>query len=399
MTKKYLVGPFLCTLSCWIVGNGTICLLPLYAIQRGASESGSGLFLAFAFGCLAIGTFAPGLLPKHFARRRLLLVAAGVVQVAALLLTSQTKSLVGLAAGCGAMYFLGGVVFTQATVLTGQAAPEKERGAAMGILGMSNGLGSVIGGLGAGWLADRAGFVGLWEVCSAVCLLVILGGLISVEEVQSGKALPAVGIRPASIFGTALVLMVAANLMLSVANAVANLGRSLSMVHRGFSMLTINLTMALCGAAGLILSFALGWLSDRIGRRRVLLCSYLVTAVAMIVLGLSRDLWHFYLAIGLTSTVSVCMAVGPAYVIDVVPGDSAAMGVSLFQAAFWAGNIAGPIALGFAFERFGMEAPILASVFFPLGGMVLLLLVRSGPKRVTRSERGPTLPVREAHMR
>ena len=95
----------------------------------------------------------------------------------------------------------------------------------------------------------------------------------------------------------------------------------------------------------------------------------------------SSQLWHFYLAIGMTSAIAVCMAVGPAYVMDVVPRASAALGVSLFQAAFWAGNIAGPVALGFAFERFGTAAPILASVLFPIAGVVLLMLIR-GPREV-----------------
>jgi len=387
MRRTYLVGPFLSTLSCWIVGNGTISLLPLYAMQRGASQAGSGVFLSFAFVCLALGTFAPGLLPKGFARRRLLVVAAGLLLMIAVLLTSHTRTLFGMAAGCGAMYFLAGIVFTQATMLTGQAAPEKERGAAMGILGMSNGVGSIIGGLGAGWLADHAGFVGLWEACGAVCLLVVVGALVSVEKAPPEQVTRAGSTRPSAALGLPLILIVASYFMLSVTNAVANLGRSLSMGHLGFSMFTINLTQVLSGGVTLVLSFGLGWLSDRIGRRPVLLASYFLTGAAMITLGLSSQLWHFCVAFGLTSAVAVCMAIGPAYVLDVVPRESAALGVSLFQAAFWAGNIAGPVTLGFAFERFGTEPPILASVLFPLGGVVLLMLIR-GPRGMPATPRG-----------
>ena len=67
MKRQYLVGPFVCTFITWTYGNGTVPLLPLYAVDRGASPAGTGLFLAFLFLCLALGTAAAGLLPKRFA--------------------------------------------------------------------------------------------------------------------------------------------------------------------------------------------------------------------------------------------------------------------------------------------------------------------------------------------
>ncbi len=66
MRRKYLVGPCLCAFACWTFGNGTVLLLPLYAIERGASQASSGLFLAFAFLCLALGNMTPAALPKDF---------------------------------------------------------------------------------------------------------------------------------------------------------------------------------------------------------------------------------------------------------------------------------------------------------------------------------------------
>ncbi|OHD74416.1 MAG: hypothetical protein A2177_12690 [Spirochaetes bacterium RBG_13_68_11] len=34
MQRKYLVGSFVCTFSCWTYGNGTLPLLPLSADQQ-----------------------------------------------------------------------------------------------------------------------------------------------------------------------------------------------------------------------------------------------------------------------------------------------------------------------------------------------------------------------------
>jgi len=69
MRRMYLVGPILCSLACWTFGNGIAPLLPLCAIERGASRASSGLFFAFSFLCLALGTFAAGILPKTAAPR------------------------------------------------------------------------------------------------------------------------------------------------------------------------------------------------------------------------------------------------------------------------------------------------------------------------------------------
>ena len=172
MGKKYLVGPFLCAFAAWTVGNGTVALLPLYAIERGASAAGSGLFLAFAFGCLALGTFAPGLLSKRFAHRRMLAgrkrhpVGAPVPvdqpdHYPAGLSRPPAEPPISLPGSCSA----------RQRSLPGLAAPEQERGTAFGILGMTNGLGALVGGLGAGWLADRFGFAGVfWEAAAvAAC--------------------------------------------------------------------------------------------------------------------------------------------------------------------------------------------------------------------------------------
>jgi MFS family permease len=396
MGKKYLVGPFLCTLAGWIVGNGTIALLPLYAIERGASAAGSGLMLAFAFGCLALGTFAPGLLPKHFAHRRTLLVTSGILWVLLCLLISRTTTLLPFAGGCGGFYFLGGVTFSQATVLTGLGAPEKERGTAFGILGMTNGLGSLIGGFGVGWLAYRFGFPGVFQGAAAVSLLCVAGGLLSIDVRADRTSSPTdpeavdvakknvprhdglrsvVSEEPAGAFGVGLLLLLAANLLLSLTNSTTNLGRSLMMDQHGFSKLTINLTQSVSGAVGLCISLVVGWLSDRVGRRSVMVGAFLLTGAGLLILRFSQQLWHFYLFSSLTAFISVAMAVGPAYLMDVVPREGTARGVSLFQAVFWAGNIAGMVILGLAFEH-GNAAPILASSLLPLAGIVFLLLIK-----------------------
>lgn len=399
MGKAYLVGPFLCSFATWTVGNGTVALLPLYAIDRGASQSGSGLFLAFAFACLALGTFAPGLLPKNFSHRRALLAACGILQILISLLASRTTTLLPFVAISGGLYFTGGILLSQTAVLTGLAAPEQERGTAFGILGMTNGLGSLVGGFGAGWLADRFGFSALFEGAAVVCLLMVAGALLSIEspvkptgsgagqgrQDAGGRASKRVHLMAA--IGAGLLLLLVSNLFLSVANSAMNIGRSLVMNQHSFSKLAINLTQSMSGAVGLVFAFALGWLSDKVSRRWLLVISYLLVGAGLLVLGLSQKLWHFYVFGGLTAFLAVAGAVGPAYLMDVVAREDAARGVSFFQAIFWVGNIGGFLALGLAFQRLGVVTPILVSALFPVAGAVFLVLIRK--RRAEGNERAP----------
>jgi len=37
MQRKYLIGPLLCYIAVWTYGNGILPLLPLYAMEHGAS--------------------------------------------------------------------------------------------------------------------------------------------------------------------------------------------------------------------------------------------------------------------------------------------------------------------------------------------------------------------------
>jgi len=144
----------------------------------------------------------------------------------------------------------------------------------------------------------------------------------------------------------------------------------------GFSKSAITLTASIQGLVALCFPLFLGWLSDRIGRRWILIATYLVTSASLVLLAFSRTAWQFYVFAGLSSFISIPFAVGPAYVMDIVPRESAARGVSLFQSMFWAGNIVGMAAGGLAFNKLGTSAPLLFSSLFPIAGVILLLLIR-----------------------
>ena len=115
-------------------------------------------------------------------QRRLLFTAIGIAEIVLIWLGGRAADVLQLAAVTGVSWFLAGALLSQTAVLVGLAAEPEDRGIAFGILGMTNGLGTLIGGLGVGYIADRFGYRGAFDGLAVFCLLIVVGGLISIES-------------------------------------------------------------------------------------------------------------------------------------------------------------------------------------------------------------------------
>jgi MFS family permease len=377
MSKKYLLGPFIICLAPWICGNGMLPLLPLYAIDRGGSQASSGLFLAFAFLCLALGNMAPAMLPRAFHHRRQLLIACGIPFSVLTWLSGRVTDVLQLAVVTGVLWFSAGVLFSQTSTLIGLAAPEKERGTAFGILGMTNGLGMLVGGLAVGYIADRFGYRGAFSALAPLGILIIIGGILCIEPRVS--ALPEEAPKPVTSgrpIGGLLTLLFLAQLLFAVTSGPGNLGRSFSMNAAKFSRSAITLTAALQGLVSLALPLGMGWLSDRFGRRWILIASCAATSAGLVLLAFSRSLWQFFVFAVLFAFFGVPQGIGPSLVVDLDPATNVGRRVSLYGSMFWIGSIAGMASAGYAIERMGVINPILLSCLLPVTAAILLLFVR-----------------------
>ena len=279
MRRKYLVGPFIILLAAWTYGAGIVPLLPLYASDLGASKTLSGLSLAFCFACITVGNALPALLPRTFRHRRLLLIACGIPFVVLIGLCGCLTTVIQLTLVTGMAWLLGGVLFSQTATLVGLAAPQRERGTAFGILAVPQSIGTVISGALLGVVVDRLGYKAMFVGLGVFCTLTILGGLLCVEPGASPPAEasnePATNRRP---IGGLLILLFVAQLLIAVTNGPASLGRPLIMNDAGFSRTAITLTGSVGGLISLGLPLFLGWLSDRLGRRWILVASCIPTA-------------------------------------------------------------------------------------------------------------------------
>ena len=167
----------------------------------------------------------------------------------------------------------------------------------------------------------------------------------------------------------------------------------------GASPLTIGLLFASFSVSQLIASPILGHLSDRWGRRPVLILSLLGTAVSFAMLAVAQSLVMLFAARIVDGLSGGNITTARAYIADITPEAERPRAFGLLGAAFGLGFIVGP-ALGGAFSTISYAAPIWAAAAITLVAMALAWIWL--PETVHRSEAGGVSPwraVRELSQR
>jgi DHA1 family tetracycline resistance protein-like MFS transporter len=112
--------------------------------------------------------------------------------------------------------------------------------------------------------------------------------------------------------------------------------------HFHASPLTVTLLMAIYSLMQFFSAPLWGRLSDRIGRKPVLMASILGIALSYVWLGFAATLWQLFAARALAGVMAGNIAAAQAYIADVTPPEKRAHGMGLIGAAFGLGFIFGP---------------------------------------------------------
>ena len=124
----------------------------------------------------------------------------------------------------------------------------------------------------------------------------------------------------------------------------------------GASAFTATALVATFSAAQLVFSPVWGRVSDRVGRKPVLVLSLVGTAVGSLITGLAGSLWVLFLGRLLDGVSGASVSVAQAAVADVAPPEQRAKLLGLLGAAFGLGFVAGP-AIGGLAALGGPEVP------------------------------------------
>jgi multidrug resistance protein len=127
-----------------------------------------------------------------------------------------------------------------------------------------------------------------------------------------------------------------------------------------------------------------GRISDRIGRRPVIIIGLFTSAVAFTIFGMADKLWLLFASRMLAGLATANISTAQAYVADITPPKERAGRMGLVGAAFNLGFIVGFPIGGMLSSAFGNQAPVLfaAAISLVNGLAALVILPESYPKDV-----------------
>ncbi|HEY0764438.1 MAG TPA: MFS transporter [Pyrinomonadaceae bacterium] len=134
---------------------------------------------------------------------------------------------------------------------------------------------------------------------------------------------------------------------------------------------TVGLLFASYSIMQLIFSPILGSLSDKYGRRPVLLFSIIGTGIGFLILGVATTVWMLFLGRILDGITGGNISTAQAYIADVTTEENRAKGMGLIGAAFGLGFIFGP-AIGGILSLWGIHVPFFFAAALCFANALLL---------------------------
>jgi len=352
-------------------------VLPVFLTQTlGAGGAVVGLVEGVAQATQNIVQGFSGSLSDRMARRK-------PIALVGYALSALSKPLIGLSGswagvlGARFMDRLGaGSRSAPRDALVAASAHEDHRGKAFGLEGAGDNAGAFIGPLIAVALISWAAIDLRWIFYLAVIpgLIAFLLVTLVTERPAAAEAKAKIDVSPARLPGGYRRYL--------IATAIFGLGNSsnafliLETRALGASLATTILIYAGFNLAAAVVSYPAGWLSDRLGRRNLLLGGQVLFFVAYLGFGLSRDLALIGAMFGLYGVFQgVFRAVGKALAADFAPARLRASAVGWYSATVGLASLVASLVAGVVWDRVDHGAVFLAGAAFAAAGSVALVLL------------------------
>jgi MFS family permease len=375
MSRKLLLLLCLCNALLFTVGNALSTFVPVYAVRLGADRATTGYLFALVFLSLSLGTIFFGWLSDRLQRRKALLIAAALIDVPIYLLMSATTDYGLLFTLFSLGWFTGSAILVAVLALAGLYAGPSERGKIFGLLASCTAVGQLVAGVFAGQLVDRLGYPVLFTVAAVLSVVIAVLGLLLVDRSVPRHADSKTGGQAALWGNRSFVILFVACILALVAGGMTLLIRPLEMDRLRFDAQSIASVGAIGGLVTLPMPVLIGWLSDRLPRKYLLLCCFTFALLGLLTLAGAMSLAQFWLSGVFISVASTSTAIGSAMVTDFVPTDVLGTGVSWINATGWIGFTVGLAATGQAMQALGVTNTLLLGSAMVIAALVLAVVL------------------------
>lgn len=149
----------------------------------------------------------------------------------------------------------------------------------------------------------------------------------------------------------------------------------------------IGLLLASYSFMQFLASPLLGWLSDRCGRKPVLLCSLIGSAAGYVLMANAVSLTVLFAARILAGISGASVGTASAYIADITPPESRSKRIGLIGAAFGIGFVLGP-AIGGILSHFSVAAPFwFAALLSVLNAVMMWIMLPEPEHHIVRQQR------------
>jgi MFS family permease len=140
----------------------------------------------------------------------------------------------------------------------------------------------------------------------------------------------------------------------------------------GMSVAAIGFALMLGSVSGLVAAYPLGWVTDRFGRKAVIVPATMISGSSMLLYCFAPDYtWFIVASIVWGVAISAIGTAPAAYAADSAPPGMNAAAMSTFRMIADAGYVAGPLVLGLVVDGFGaVTALVVAAMLVMISGAV-----------------------------
>ena len=354
--------------------------LPLYASSFGVSASAVGLTVA-VYGFARFLVIMPGGKLSDRLGRRPMLAIGGLLSAVGSFWCAEAAGFIEfnvarLVAGAGA-----GIILTTGQIVLADISPPHRRGRNIATYQTAFLFGFCAGPFPGGLLAGSYGLAAPFLVTGVASLAVTAVAWFAVSETRPETPRTTTADAASQIPFVRQMLGLLAHRgfllvgLISLMNAVLRTGGMFALIPLlatatlNLSVAEIGFAMMLSNVCGLVAAYPAGWVTDRLGRKAVIVPSTVLCGVSMAMFSYAPSYgWFIAASIVWSLAMSLSIAAPAAYAADSAPRGMTAAAMSTYRMTADAGYVIGPPGLGLLADLTSPEIAILA------GSAILILL-------------------------